>query len=211
MFEQALLPDTLRAIQLIADIPIVKEAHLAGGTALALQIGHRVSVDLDFFTRKEFDEKVLSTQLLKYPEFKQEGQSWRTVWGKIGETKFSLFYYPYKILLPFVHFERISLMSKPDIAAMKLHAVEDRGVKRDFIDLYFLAKEYSLEEMIGFYDQKYASLDDHLVSIIKSLNYFADAESDDWIPRMLLPVDWEEVKSFFDKEALRLAEKKLNL
>ena len=165
MFTKALLPDTVRAIKLVSKIPTVQKAYLAGGSALALQIGHRISVDLDFFTQEEFDQNNLSLELSNMPEFSEEGKSWRTVWGKVGETKFSIFYYKYPLLQQTLSFEGIQISSKADIAAMKIHALEDRGTKRDFIDAFFLAKEFSLEQMLEFYDQKYACLKDHLYSI----------------------------------------------
>ena len=210
MFTKTLLPDTLRAIKLVANIPAVKHAYLAGGTSLALQIGHRMSFDLDFFTQEKFDENLLATELSQLQTFKEKQRAWATVLGTVGETKFSIFYYKYKIIDDIIPFEGINLISKKDIAAMKIHAISDRGVKRDFIDVFFLAKEFSLDQMIDFYDQKYGLSDDKLYPLIKGLGYFADAE-DDKLPEMLVPVDWEEVKNFFLKETKRLAKEKLNL
>lgn len=153
MFTKTLLPDTLRAIQLVSDFPEIQKAYLAGGTALALQIGHRISVDLDFFTQEQFNETALSTKLSSYPKFVQAGTTSWTVWGKIGETKISIFYYKYPLLERTVPFEGLQLASLADIAAMKIHAIEDRGTKRDFMDVYFLAKKYTFEEMLSFYQK----------------------------------------------------------
>ncbi len=208
MFTKTLLPDTLRAFKLTAEIDIVKNSYLAGGTALALHLGHRISVDLDFFTLEEFDEKVALQNLKKLPEFKEDGTAWRTIWGTIGNTKFSLFYYQYPLIKKTVLFEGIQIISKEDIAAMKIHALEDRGTKRDFVDLYFLAKEFSLEQMLEFYDQKYGVLKEHLYIILRSLNYFTDAEMDK-MPKMLISVSWEEIKEFFTLQTRKLTEKLL--
>ena len=93
---------------------------------------------------------------------------------------------------------------------MKIHALEDRGTKRDFVDLYFLAKEFSLEQILKFYDQKYGVIKEHLYTILRSMDYFADAEIDD-LPEMLIPVSWEEVKKFFHDQSLNLARKKLKI
>lgn len=79
----------------------------------------------------------------------------------------------------------MNIVGKKDLAAMKIHALEDRGTKRDFFDVYFLAKEIILEEMLDCYEKKYHSLKDHLFNIIKSLNYFADAEPET-DPRMIM-------------------------
>lgn len=203
MFKQTLLPDTLRAIKKIAPLPVFQKAYLAGGTALALQIGHRISVDLDFFTPEKFDERVLASRLRNIDGFSLEQTAPLTILGKIGETKMSLFNYPYKLVEETISFEGINLASKKDIAAMKIHALESRGVKRDFVDLFFLAKELSLEEMIEFYDQKYNCLEDHLYSILKSLSYFEDSERNE-LPSMLVSVSWDEIKKFFIKENRRL-------
>jgi hypothetical protein len=209
MFTKTLLPDTFRAIQLVSGVPEIKKAYLAGGTAIALQLGHRISVDLDFFTSQEFNETELSAKLTTLPEFVQDGTTKGTVWGEIGQTRFSMFYYKYPLLKQTVVFEGIQLASLADIAAMKIHAIEDRGTRRDFVDVYFLSKKYSLEEMLDFYQKKYAVLEDHLYSILRSLDYFEDAEQEQQMPQMLVNVGWEEVKKYFRKETRRLVEKKL--
>ncbi|OGM33748.1 hypothetical protein A3D00_04095 [Candidatus Woesebacteria bacterium RIFCSPHIGHO2_02_FULL_38_9] len=211
MFTKAVLPDTFRAIQLVSKIPVFREAYLAGGTALALLIGHRISVDLDFFTQKEFDESQLSTSLHVYPEFTEQQKSWRTILGKIGETSISLFYYKYPLLEKTTNFEGIQIVGMKDLSAMKINAIEDRGTRRDFIDLFFLTKKYSVDEMLNFYDNKYGVLEEHLYSIIRALNYFDDAEKEVAMPKMLVDVSWDEVKSFFTKESIRLAKLKLNV
>lgn len=204
MFTQTLLPDTVRAIELVTDIPIVKKAYLAGGTALALHLGHRISVDLDFFTQEEADEKILSQDLHRIPEYKESGRSWRTIWGKVGQTKFSLFYYKYPLLAPTHPFMGINLLSTKDIAAMKIQAIGDRGSRRDFIDVYFLSKTYSLDEMLDFYNQKFGDLEDKYYYLVRSFDYFADAE-EDVNPQMLVDVSWDAVKEYFHREAMRLS------
>ena len=174
---------------------------------MALHLGHRISVDLDFFTKEELDENILSQDLSRLPEFKQEGKTWRTVWGMVGKTKFSLFYYKYPLLTNTHKFMGINVLDLKDIAAMKIAALGDRGTKRDFIDLFFLSKNYSLDDMFLFYDQKYGDLEGKLYHLIRSFDYFVDAENDN-LPKMLIKTSWEEVKDFFHKESMRLA--KLN-
>lgn len=203
MFTKTLLPDTFRALKLVSKIGAVQKSYLAGGTALALHLGHRISVDLDFFTQEEFNEEVLIQNLKKLPEFKAEGTAWKTVWGSINDTKFSLFFYQYPLIKNTIVAEGVQILSKEDIAAMKIHALEDRGTKRDFVDLYFLAKEFSLEQMLKFYDYKYGVLKEHLYIILRSLNYFTDAEEDK-MPRMIRKVSWEEVKNFFTVQGKKL-------
>lgn len=117
----------------------MKDAYLAGRTALALQIGHRVSVDFDFFTRKEFNEKIFIQRLVKLPvKFQAERTERGTILGFTDRTKFSLFYYDYPLLAKPREFLNINICDIRDIAPMKLAAISDRGTKRDFIDLYFI-------------------------------------------------------------------------
>ena len=188
MFTQAVLPDTLRAIQLAASIPDVAQAYLAGGTALALQLGHRISVDLDFFTPHQFRENAVELMLEKTGVY----------------TKVSMFYYEYPLLEETFPFEGIQLAGKKDIAAMKIHAIEDRGTRRDFIDTYVLAQEYPLQTMLEYYQQKYACLEDHLYTIVRALNYFEDADAEVEMPRMLIDMHWETVKEFFLRETQKI-------
>lgn len=208
MFEKTLLPDTINAIKIASKSVTIKQAYLAGGTALALYLGHRISVDLDFFTQNNFDEQALNLEFSKFPEYKENRLAWQTVLGSIGETKFSIFYYKYKIIDKLTDFMGIKIVGKKDIAAMKILALSDRGTKRDFIDIYFLSKEFSFENIFDFYDKKFGDLDNKIYHFIKSLNYFVDADMDK-IPNMLVPVDWNNVKVFFDRESTRLAKKYL--
>ncbi len=104
MFTQTLQQGTLHAIQLVSKLDFFKQAYLAGGTALALQLGHRISVDLDFFTPEEFDENIMSMELSQLPQFTEEQKAWRTVIGTLDSTKFSIFYYKSKLLDPLEHF-----------------------------------------------------------------------------------------------------------
>ena len=112
-------------------------AILAGGTALALQLGHRISVDLDFFTTQVVDhERALSTLRNKISRLEVASESEGTLIGFADGVKFSLFHYEYPFVSPLIPFEGTNLAGIPDIAAMKIIAVCQRGVKRDFVDLY---------------------------------------------------------------------------
>lgn len=93
---------------------------------------------------------------------------------------------------------------------MKIQALGDRGTKRDFIDLFFLSKIYSFDEMLKFYDQKYGDLDDKLYHLVRSFDYFADAETEK-LPKTLINASWVEVKKFFHQESMRLSTSYLGL
>jgi hypothetical protein len=104
------------------------------------------------------------------------------------------------LLFPTIAFEGIQLADERDIAAMKLDAVSSRGSKKDFIDIYFLLKKYSLAELFDIFEKKYAAIKFNKLHILKSLSYFENAEQEP-MPVMLESVPWEEVKKKIVMEA----------
>ncbi len=211
MFTKTLSQNASGALALLGKSSILGNAYLAGGTACALQLGHRVSLDLDFFTEKEFPTEIVLKQLGKLPGFKLDETSKWTILGSFPKVKFSYFYYPYPLIDKTSKFCGINIASLADITAMKIDAICSRGTKRDFIDLYFLIKKkFSLEQVLKFYDKKYYRLTNNIYHITRSLNYFMDAESQD-SPKMLTPISWQEVKDFFQKESMRLAKTSLKI
>ena len=149
--------------------------YLAGGTGLSLQLGHRTSVDLDFYTPKSFKvENITRLFGSEIPQIKITGIAKGTIFGKFKKTEFSLFHYPYELLNSFISFEQVLLASIQDIAAMKIAAVVQRGTKRDFIDIYYLLKKYPLKKLISWTLKKYPSYQQML--LLKALIYFKDAE-----------------------------------
>lgn len=205
MFTKTLSEDAAGVLAILGNSRILKSTYLAGGTACALQLGHRVSLDLDFFTEKEFNTEVVLSSLEKLPGFKLDKTVKWTILGSFPKVKFSYFYYRYALIKKPTTFFKIKIASLEDIAAMKIAAICDRGTKRDFIDLYFLIKKFSLEKIFKFYDQKYAKLSNNLFHIIKSLDYFEDAELQE-SPKMLISVSWDEVKKFLPNK-LKLSPK----
>lgn len=204
MFEETLSKSTKRALVELGKSGILNDAYLTGGTALALHLGHRISVDLDFFTHNEFNEQKFAEKMnaLSFG-FKLEKLDWRTILGYIRETKFSLFFYDYPLLSEPKIFLNSNIADVKDIAPMKLLAVSDRGIKRDFIDLYFIIaveKIFTLDEVFNLYDRKFKALAQNKLHILKSLSYFETAENTP-MPKMLKEVDWREVKKFFVREA----------
>jgi hypothetical protein len=166
-------------------------------------------VDFDFFTTVLFSSEELAKGLAKVGDFKPQTILKDTLLGTFNGVKFSIFYYRYPLLFPSVNYQGISLADARDIAAMKIAALMDRGDKKDFIDLYFLAKKgIALESCFEFYEKKYKALANNLYSIIVSLSYFVDAENSE-MPKMISKIKWEEVKTFFEKEAVRLGKKYL--
>lgn len=208
MFANTLPQSSHGALVAIGESGIVKDAYLAGGTALALQLGHRMSVDFDFFTPTSFDSIQVVQQLAKLsPGFTLEQTAPGTILGFVGTTKFSLFEYQYPLLEPLISYGSIFLASCVDIAAMKLAAIGDRGARRDFIDLHCMVaikRLFSLDDVFAAYDKKFAVLHQNKLHLLKSLMYFEEAEVDS-MPHMLEPVDWKAVSGFFEKETKRLS------
>ena len=206
MFTKAISSETKTALALLGKSNLLKDAYLAGGTALALQLGHRLSFDLDFFTSTEFDSLETATKLQKTTGLKIQETKAGTIIGTIQNIKFSLFFYPYKLISPFQKFLSINVADIKDIAAMKISAISSRGVKRDFIDLYFICRKIRLENILELYNKKYGKLAGNRIHILKSLVYFQDAEEEP-MPKMLKQCRWEEVKIFFEQEVKKLTDK----
>lgn len=204
MFTEAISKQTAENLALLGQSKILNNAYLAGGTALALQIGHRISYDLDFFTDEKFKAQVFLKKISQLELYRHERVSWGTILGKLGDVKFSVFYYPYPLLEKPIKFKNINIAGMVDIAAMKIAAVSERGTKRDFIDLYFILQKITIGRALNFYDKKYKKLSSNLIHIKKSLVYFQDAEKDP-MPKMFFPVSWEKVKDFFRKEVKKLS------
>lgn len=212
MFEEVLSKNESQSLALLGKSGLLADIYMAGGTALALQIGHRFSYDFDFFTSKEFNENIMLERIKELiPDFQLERKEWRTILGYIKESRFSLFFYSYPLLFKTRKFLGADIADIRDIAAMKIAAISDRGTKRDFIDLYFILKIekiLSLKDALELYDKKFETLKQNQVHILKSLQYFADAEEGE-MPKMIKLVSWPEVKSFFQKEVKSLSKELL--
>lgn len=208
MFTATLSKNAKDALVLLGKSKILpRKTYLAGGSALALHFGHRISVDFDFFTPIHFDQDDLVMNLKKIGTFKSTNIAKDTLLGTLRGLKFSIFRYRYPLIFTPSNFMGINLADPKDIAAMKLAAIMDRGTKKDFIDLYFLAKKgISIDDSFNYYDKKYQALANNLYSLVKSLVFFEDAKKTD-MPVMIEKVSWDEIKDFFRKEAIRLTHK----
>lgn len=177
--KRAVEPKTLELIQkLQADIELQKFI-LVGGTSLALHIGHRVSVDIDLFTVENFDTEAMLQHLEKNYRFNLQYRHKNTLKGFIKNIFVDLITHPYSIIKPVITSENVRMAAKEDIAAMKINAISGDGTRvKDFIDLYFLLKEYSLKEIMDFYKQKYAQR--NIFHAIKSITYFEDVDFSAW-------------------------------
>lgn len=171
--------------------------YLAGGTGLALQIGHRGSVDFDFYTPRGFDPKHLFKTLKgKFPPFSLTHLAEGTLLGVVQNVRVSFFRYAYPLLKPLRRTGFLDLASLEDIAAMKVLAIAQRGTRRDFVDLYFLLKRFELEALLVLSERKYAGFDRYMG--LRALTYFKDAEVGEDRSRgrldLLGRISWGEVK-----------------
>lgn len=210
MFPGTLSHHAQDTLALLGKQDFLKTTYLAGGSSLALQFGHRRSIDFDFFSENEFEPKYVKSGLEKIGNYVGENLTPKTMVGTFNNVKFSLFYYPYALISNTKKYMGITLADSKDIAAMKLVAITDRGTKKDYIDLYFLSKKnFSFEDMFLFYDKKYHNFKTNKLTLLKAIQYFEDAEHSN-MPEMIEDITWNEVKKFFKKETVRLADKYLS-
>jgi len=193
---------TESALNILRDADILDDFYLAGGTGLALQFGHRLSLDLDFFSAKRFNEESLLQSVQALGEFALVAKAPFTLHATLGTTKISFLGYLYPVLFPYGRFADIAIADPRDIACMKISAVAGRGTKRDFVDLFVCARRYGLTELLQLFAKKYAQVRYSKPHILKSLTFFGDAEKDP-MPKMLTPIKWEEVKHYFLHQAPR--------
>ena len=187
--------------------------YLAGGTALALQAGHRKSVDLDFFIdKKNIDNSELLNNFLRNDKWKTIINKENTIYGELFGSKISFIAYPFFIpKQKFIRFGFIKILQPVDIAVMKIIAISQRGRKRDFFDLYWCAKNFEpLEKTIRRLKKQYPKVAHNYHHILKSLVYFADAENDP-MPRINFNASWLSVKKFFIKEVPKITNKIIGL
>lgn len=175
--------------------------YFAGGTALALQIGHRSSLDFDFYTEKKFNPQKLLEEFNKRFEKVQAIYIAEDTLGlMVDGIEVSFFGYHYPLIRPLKKVENINIASEEDIAAMKIIAISQRGRKRDFIDIYFLIKKFGLRKIIEFTKEKYPMFNIYIG--LQGLVYFKDADEDPEKERfrLLKDVNWEELKDYLLKE-----------
>ena len=193
-----------RTLRDLRECGVLDRCYLAGGTGLALHLGHRRSQDLDFMSPEPVAPDALIQKLQKLAGFGLESQAPNTLHATIRRIKVSFLAYPYPLLFSFMIFLGVKVADPRDIACMKLSAIASRGTKRDFVDLYVVSKQYDVSQVLEWFKQKYAQVNQNVMHVLKSLAYFEDAEKDP-MPDMLEPLSWGEVKRFFLAETSRLS------
>jgi len=213
---EALTDETRVLYQLVSNLPFISQYYLAGGTGLALQIGHRFSADLDFFSDLpdavgEDHRKVILNILKDDPSLQiiwdKEG-SFVANWRNVGVSFFRLDQHP--LINPPIIFDKIRCAAPEEIGAMKLAAILSRGTRKDYVDLYFILQQQRLMDLFEIAAKKYPYHEAFPAFAVRALAYFDDAESDP-MPRMIKEVTWDKVKAYLDKQAMDVGRKQLAL
>ena len=202
---RAVYPETLELLEILMQYKGLEDFFLVGGTALALQLGHRISIDLDLFFNKDFETVDILQELrndLEFTVILQKNKNSmiinaRKKYSNNEFVKIDFVKYPYPLINKVKEMDGLRLLSIEDIIAMKLSAIANRGAKKDFFDIYELLKKYSLSDMFKLFSKKYPEIA-HF-HILKSLAYFDDAETE-FDPISLNNTTWKQVKMIINNK-----------
>jgi len=205
MFFKTLPAPAQRIFTRLGRDPFIQTFYLAGGSAVALQLGHRVSADLDFFSPSGYDPVTLLSHLEKLGQVTVQQQGEGTWVGLLGGTRISFFHYGYPLLEPPTSYRGLRIASLLDISLMKITAISQRGRKRDFVDLYFICQKerFELDDLLKRIPEKYTPLSYPSYHLLRALVYFDDAERDPPL-KMLTRYNWNRIKAFFEKQVREL-------
>lgn len=194
-------PETFNLIQELQSLDILKEFYLVGGTALALKLGHRNSIDIDLFTKNEFEDNFLLEKLLEKFEINLIYNRKNTIFCSINNVKTDFIRHNYPLINEPITEEGITYLSLEDICAMKLHAIQNSGKRlKDFIDVYYLLEHYSLNQMLEFYEFKYKH-SNRLIAL-RAVNYFDDIDPAIDPPILKKPLPISKIKKRIQEAVL---------
>ncbi len=178
---------------------------LAGGTGLALQLGHRRSVDLDFFRAETFDTRVLIKRLSERGTIAVQSRASGTLHVLLDRIRLSFLEAQAPLLFSGTRYRGLLVADPRDIAVMKILAIGGRGSRKDFVDLYFFLRSGgAIDTLFALLRRRFARIDYNEYHLLKSLVYFDDAETEP-MPRMLRRASWSEVKKTIIAEVKRLS------
>lgn len=186
--------------KVINNLPL-EDYYMAGGTALSLQCGNRMSYDFDFFTKVKFKAETLANYLTALGNFKVIYQKDSTLHGILDGVNITFLYYPNPMIEEYIYddeIEGLKYANLKDISIMKLVALSSRGAKKDYYDLAYMIKYKGIDirETFMNLDVKFEGKNINKMHIVQSLTYFDDAECEpDLI--MMVEIDWEEIKTMF--------------
>jgi predicted nucleotidyltransferase component of viral defense system len=199
---QTVVPELMELLRKLMKVEAFSNFYLVGGTSLSLQMGHRNSIDIDLFGRQEIDTDLFINLLNNFGKTEVQKSSKNILITDVAGIKVDFVNYQYDLIEKSLEIEGVRMVSKEDIAAMKLNAIAGRGSKKDFIDLYFLLNEFSLKQMLDFYLKKY--FDGSEFMVLKSLSYFEEANEQPLPQMMKTTFNWETCKQKIITEVLKL-------
>lgn len=206
MHDEVITDRQREGLEVLRRTALLSRFYLVGGTAAALHLGHRLSVDFDLFTEMDFQtEEIIRTLRGSLPlEVRRQAQE--TLHLTFNEVPLTFLRYPYCLIDPLVDGPwGLRVVQRQDIVAMKLVAISQRGARKDFVDLYFLCLSgVTLMEGLDLLPRKYPGVRFDRYHMLSALEFFADAEKQE-MPRMLVPFQWEECTAFFRREVPALA------
>lgn len=209
LYKETIEPKTLELLIDLQKEPLLSTFNLVGGTALALHLGHRKSIDLDFFTSESFDLEEVKMMLIKKYDFKVSYSRSQTLKGFINGIKVDFIKFDYPHLHNCNIIDEVRIESIPDIIAMKLLSITDNGSRiKDFIDIAYLSSRFSLEEMLQFFIRKITN--SNIIMPIKALTYFDDIDFNESIVMLNNDFDWDKIANRLidmTKEPNRIFEK----
>lgn len=193
-------------LRLLGQASLLRDFYLAGGTALALRLGHRYSIDLDFFSTTNWVERptrriivdMLSALQVQVLEDVDGNLLLRTLDVHIG-----FFGYGHPLLASTYDVEGVAVASITDIGLMKLDALISRGSRKDFYDLYMIMQTIPLPDLLALGRAKYPYARDFELMAVESLVFFENADRD-LQPQLLLDLPWAAVRDFFTEQARQL-------
>lgn len=201
LHKETVKPGTLDLIQKLMKDQWLDSFYLVGGTALSLRIGHRQSIDIDLFSSSDFDGDKLAMHLKDNYNANVTSHKGNYASGNIDEVAFDFISHKYPAVKPIETVEGIRIMSNEDISAMKINAIVNSGERiKDFIDMHYLLKEMSLDEVMNHYCSKYPNA--NTTTAKSALLYHKDI--DFRVPVMLMDgkLKWQEVSLAIAKAIL---------
>jgi len=194
-------PKTFTLIQQLQALPELKGFYLVGGTSLALQMGHRNSIDVDLFAREFFNGQSLATSLEKHLAVRTDVAIDGTLLSNIHNVKVDFITHNYPYVRDPIAEEGITFLSMEDIAAMKLNAIIQSGQRlKDFIDIYFLLEHFSVKDMLHFFSVKYDYISPSMA--LKALIYFDDIDEAFDPPKLVQPLSLDQIKERIENATL---------
>ncbi len=207
LYKEVLNYNSFKLLEKLFKDPLLKHFYLAGGTSLALQLGHRESIDLDFFTPLPFQSNLIDLLKVDYEAIGVHNNSIEVI---IDNTKVFFFYFAFERLRDLKMFKTLRLSNPIDIGLMKLLAIQGRATKKDIIDLWFIDQEVlPLEDLLIIFNSFYPH---ERINSLESIKVLTDESIliDQPLPKMLKPFDWDKSYELVRNKFFKFISDKIN-